>query len=107
MARKNRSLASFDDVATSNNNNDNKNVNDNVNINDNKKENNDVNNDDYIDNIINGTSEKKKKPVLTGVYLDPDIAKTLDSLGKKAGRGGKSKITNEALRKVFEEKGLL
>ncbi len=114
MARRKRSLASFDDVA-----NDVNNINDNVNVNNNiNKDNDEVVNDqvnindddnDYIDNIINGDKNKKKKPVLTGVYLDPEIAKILNDLGKKAGKGGggKSRIANEALKKVFQEKGLL
>ncbi len=119
MARKNRSLASFEEVANSDNDNINDDVNNNNNLNENNNINysindkdvvsNNVSDDDYIDNIINGEKTKKKKPVLTGVYLDPEIAKILNDLGKKAGKGGggKSRIANEALKKVFQEKGLL
>lgn len=59
-----------------------------------------------IDDVIEGNIKKHER-VLTGLYLEPDIARVLDSLGKKGGRGTKSKIANEALRNLFKEKGLL
>jgi hypothetical protein len=157
MARKDRNLASFDDVASNNikpninvdvNNNDNTKINNNdnfkinnkantidgndinadINQNDNisidKDVNDKVNNDiienpetteaatapkmDYLDKLINGKTKKiDNSTVLTGIYLQKDLAQLLDRLAKKGGRGAKSRIVNEALRSVFIEKGLL
>ncbi|MGG3805380.1 hypothetical protein [Metabacillus fastidiosus] len=116
MARKNRSLASFGDVADTNiniNNDDNEkdNVIENENINNNEYENNivtdNINDNDYLDSLIEGKKKKSNQPVLTGVYLQKDVLQVLDQLAKKGGKGAKSKIVNEALRKVFMEKDLL
>lgn len=152
MARKNRNLASFDELANSNINK-NSNTNDDVKINENKNDNvnndtykdanasvnkdddanmninvnNDVNDNinikelnegsqqsaaaketDYLDKLIEGHVKKSDtSTVLTGIYLQKDLLKVLDSLAKKGGRGAKSKIVNEALRSVFIDKGLL
>jgi hypothetical protein len=62
---------------------------------------------DFIDNLLGESPKKKEDLVLTGVYLQKDIAQILDQLGKKGGRGAKSRIANDALRKLFIEKGLL
>jgi hypothetical protein len=64
---------------------------------------------EFIDTLLEPGKVKIKKDdlVLTGIYLQPDLAKILDSLGKKGGRGAKSRIVNDALRKLFNEKGLL
>lgn len=117
MARKNRNLASFGDVADININND---INNKINNNENDKEiinvhnsedineYNNINDDtDYLDSLIEGTKKKSNQPVLTGVYLQKDILQVLDRLAKKGGKGAKSKIVNEALRKLFIEKDLL
>lgn len=96
MARKNKNLASFGDVARIENteeNNMNKDINN--------------NNNDFLDNLIEGTKKKQEQNVLTGVYLNPSIVKVLDHLARKGGRGAKSKIVNEALEKIFKEKGLI
>jgi vacuolar-type H+-ATPase subunit E/Vma4 len=103
MARKNRDLAGFGDVAE-NNVNENSNVNININKDDHIIDND--NSEDILDKIIEGTT-KKEAPKLTGVYLDKDVLKVLNAIAKKGGRGVKSKIVNEALRKVFTDKGLL
>lgn len=131
MARKNRNLAGFGEVAKIN---DNKNINDNVSANVNKNNNdnaNDTNNNavdindninknintnvnvnnnddgtDFIDQVMEG-NKKKSTPTLMGFYPEEDIAKTLNMLSKKGGRGTKTRIINEALRKLFNEKGLL
>ncbi|MED4534218.1 hypothetical protein ABET51_15760 [Metabacillus fastidiosus] len=124
MARKNRSLASFGDVADTNINinndvNEKDNINGNEDINNGDFENNIVtdnindidsdndHNNDYLDSLIEGTKKKSNQPVLTGVYLQKDVLQVLDRLAKKGGKGAKSKIVNEALRKVFMEKDLL
>lgn len=148
MARKERNLANFADVASNDNENDvvenNKNNNDinNDNNNDNKIKNNDdimhenkdsVNknnknnnilennnknnnsilnnnkndNEDIFDKLLDGKKKKQPKNVWTGVYLKPEIADVLEQLAKKGGKGVKSEVVNEALRRVFVEKGLM
>lgn len=61
---------------------------------------------DFIDSLLDGKSGKDDL-TLTGVYLQADVLKVLNRLAKKGGRGAKSRIVNDALRKVFEEKSLL
>lgn len=94
MARKDRTLAGFGDVAGENN----KNSNNDVNNNDNGQ--------DYLDKVLK-EGKPKNHLVLTGLYLEPDLARLLDHLGKKGGRGAKSRIANDALRKYFTDKGLM
>lgn len=137
MARKERNLANFADVASNDNENDvvdnksendininNKNDNDIKNndgvINKNKDSDNDSNkndiiienhnkndNEDIFDKLLDGKKKKQPKNVWTGVYLKPDIADVLEQLAKKGGKGVKSEVVNEALRRVFVEKGLM
>ncbi|NRF95767.1 hypothetical protein HQN89_33615 [Paenibacillus frigoriresistens] len=64
-------------------------------------------NPDFLDSLLVEKSKKKDELVLVGVYLQPDLAGILDKLGKKGGRGAKSRIVNDALRKMFTEKGIL
>lgn len=105
MARKNKNLAGFGDVA-------NIDVNDNINS-DNNNEVRTVeiettgNKEGFLDQLIEGNQKKKKQAKVTGIYLEPEVEKTLDQLAKKGGKGAKSKIVNEALRLVFEQKGLI
>lgn len=87
MSRK-RSLAGFDAVASK--------TNDNTNININKNTN--------ISEIISSTKKPAKK--LTGLYLEEEIAAVLDRVAGGT-RGAKSEIANAALRKLFEEQGLM
>lgn len=107
MARKNRDLAGFGDVAFNNiNKSVNKNINKNTNNNINKNENTD-DKADFIDQLIEGPKKKSNDLVLVGVYLPKDVAQVLDELAKKGGRGAKSKIVSESLQKTFKEKGLM
>ncbi|MCC3359465.1 hypothetical protein [Bacillus sp. REN16] len=131
MARKNRNLASFADVANTNNEQENNNqvtkevVNesleseikpDGVSVNDVNNqviENNDINKDeknnsngDIISDLMK-TQKYEEKYVMKGIYVEKDLAAILDKLGKKGGRGAKSKIVNEALRRVFKESNLI
>lgn len=108
MARKNKNLAGFGDVANVNiNNNDNENNNVNVdNIESIEKEHT-TSNDEFLDQLIEGNQKKKKQAKVTGVYLEPELEKILDQLARKGGKGAKSKIVNESLRLVFERKGLI
>lgn len=57
---------------------------------------------------IDALFEEEEDPVVfRGFYLEKDIVTVLNKLGEKGGKGIKSKIVNEALRKVFREKGWL
>lgn len=93
MSRK-RSLAGFDAVANTTSKT-------NTTTNDSKNNN---NNTSDIDSIIN-----KKKPAkkLTGLYLEKEIADVLDRVVAGGTKGAKSEIANAALRRFFEEQGLL
>ncbi|MGO4268238.1 hypothetical protein AB4Z22_00075 [Paenibacillus sp. TAF58] len=62
---------------------------------------------DFLDSLLVEKSKKKDELVLVGIYMQPDLAGILDKLGKKGGRGAKSRIVNDALRKLFTEKGLI
>lgn len=112
MARNNKNLASFGDVASINNNNTNNNINNDVNNNNNINVNNgveDVDNADgsLLDSILKGKKKKSNDAILTGIYLKKPLADILNQLGKKGGKGAKSRIVNELLEKAFKEKGLL
>lgn len=85
---KRRNLAGFGEVASQPGNN---NDNDNINVN----------------NNIESLFTEKEKPILVGVYFDPELAKTLDEVSKGRPKGAKSKIVNEAVRKLFQEMGII
>lgn len=57
---------------------------------------------DVIDLLLAGEKATEEK-VYRGFYLDKDISEIID----KAPKAYKSKLVNEALRKVFEDKGIL
>jgi deoxyadenosine/deoxycytidine kinase len=116
VARKDKDLAGFGDVAEVTDykkNNINPNVNNDIDIKDNDDVNENTNEDDntntkedFLGQLLED-SKKKDELVLVGVYLDKDVAKVLDRLGKKGGRGMKSRIVNETLRNLFKESGHL
>lgn len=113
MARGKRDLAGFGDIAGANDNvnNDNNNKINTEEIGENKQmgelaASTAVESGSYIDELLGG-GKKKNELILTGIYLQSDIAAVLDRLGKKGGRGAKSRLVNEALKKMFQEKGLL
>lgn len=89
-------------------NNKNVNVNDNVNVNNNVHVN---KNEDgsLLSELVSGKKTKKKSDSLinAGIYFEPDVHEVLQSLAKKGGRGAKSRIVNESLRKEFIAAGLL
>lgn len=91
MARNKRNLAGFDAVAAEVENTSNINTNVNINV-----------NNDVIDEILGGKQAKQ----LVGIYFDEDLAIILNQLADKK-RGAKSAIVNEALRRLFQEKGLI
>ena len=98
MARKNKDLAGFGEVANINNDINTK-INDNANINE--------VNSDTLDELLKGKKKLQDTHVLRGFYIENELADVIDRLGEKGGRGIKSKIVNEALKIIFKEKGLL
>jgi len=111
MARKKgSSIADFENVATppgsSINTNDNNNVNNNDkdNINDDNKDANISINDD-INTILE--ANKKNEKILVGIYFEKEVAKQLDKLSKKGGRGTKSKLVNAAVKKILQEQNMM
>lgn len=92
MARGDRSIAGFGEVAGKREVNENKNViinnNDDININD----------------IINNNENKKQ---LIGIYFDSDVAAVLKSLAAKGSKGAQSQLVNAAVKKLFQDKGLM
>ncbi|MBM7717190.1 hypothetical protein JOC94_004215 [Bacillus thermophilus] len=107
MARKKRTIAGFDDVANRNINDsddDKININNNTNVNDNlsDKENDNI---DPLDQVLKENKKKDKTHILKGIYFEKEVAAAIDRLGRQGGRGIKSQIVNEAVKKVFKEKG--
>jgi hypothetical protein len=62
---------------------------------------------DFLDKMLNNGLPKKTDLQLHGIYLEPDLSKLLNKLSKQGGRGAKTRIVNDAMRKYFKEKGLL
>ncbi|MEJ9227863.1 HTH domain-containing protein [Priestia aryabhattai] len=60
------------------------------------------NNSDILDVLLIGTKAPPKR-IYQGFYFDKDILSIINSVPKNY----KSELINEALRKVFKEKGLL
>jgi hypothetical protein len=100
MAR-NRSIAGFGQVA---NDNDNKNNNNDIDVNTNNNINNNIDNNVNIDALL-GSAEPKKEMI--GIYFDADVAAVLKQLKNQGKRGAQSKVVNEAVKKLFQDKGLL
>lgn len=101
MSKQKRSIASFGDVAEINNKKD-KNNNQNININVNEK------NDDKMDPLDKVIAKNKKKEdthILKGIYFEKEIANAIDRIAEGGGKGIKSQLVNEAVKKVFKEKG--
>ena len=105
MARKNRSIAGFDQVAGDNTNTNN-NTNDNTNIETSNNVNTNINRDTNNDALDQLLHVEEKDRVMKGIYLDRDIAEVLSNQGKGKGRkASMSDIVNLVLREKFEEKG--
>jgi hypothetical protein len=90
----------------------------NINIEDNKDEtyvnNNDnvavINeDDDYLRSLAAGkkANKKKTKKVFTSFYMDPDLATEVDKIASRGQKGDKSKLINQAIRKLLEEYDVL
>ncbi|OXT15230.1 hypothetical protein B9K06_22225 [Bacillus sp. OG2] len=88
--------------------NENVNINDNINVNNNVHVNN-TQDGSLLSELVSGKKTKKKSESLinSGIYFEPDVYEVLQSLAKKGGRGAKSRIVNESLRKEFITAGLL
>jgi len=56
--------------------------------------------DSVLDSIIQAPKEKPKKQI--SIYLDVDVAKEFDHFGKKHGKGSKSDLINNFLKKAFD-----
>ncbi|PEC50916.1 hypothetical protein COJ46_01365 [Bacillus sp. AFS077874] len=65
--------------------------------------------DDYLRNLASGkkTLKKKEKKVFTSFYMDPDLATEVDKIAARGQKGDKSKLINQALRKLLEDYGVL
>ncbi|PEJ48131.1 MULTISPECIES: hypothetical protein [unclassified Bacillus (in: firmicutes)] len=65
--------------------------------------------DDYLRNLASGkkTLKKKEKKVFTSFYMDPDLATEVDKISARGQKGDKSKLINQALRKLLEDYGVL
>jgi hypothetical protein len=90
------------------NKNENINVDDNINVNNNVHVNNNQGGS-LLSELVSGKKTKKKSDSLinSGIYFEPDVYEVLQSLAKKGGRGAKSRIVNESLRKEFIAANLL
>jgi hypothetical protein len=113
MSRKHRHIASFGDVANINKSDivhekNNININNNDNTINNQNDN-EINNEniDVLDQIINNNKKKEKTHVLKGIYFEREVAAAIDRIARGGGKGIKSQIVNEAVKKVFKEKGWL
>lgn len=97
MSRRDRSIATFGDVASTD-------TNKNEIVSDIDSDNN--NTSVSIMDIIGDTEEKKQ---FIGIYFDADVAKALKKLMEQAKgkKGVQSKIVNEATRKFLEDNGLI
>lgn len=58
---------------------------------------------DLIDVLLSNEKARTSNRIYRGFYFDSDILEILDRVSK----GNKSDLINEALRRVFKEKGLL
>lgn len=104
MARQNKSITSFDQVAAEEVENTTKNTIENTTKNETKNE---IIKNSKLDDLLSGKKDKKNIPTM--VHLEPEVAKALDRIsGVKRGRSGKkSQIVNEVLKEVFRSRGLM
>jgi hypothetical protein len=95
---------------------DNKDVNDNIETNKdetyvNNNDNVNIKNedDDYLRSLAAGkkANKKKTKKVFTSFYMDPDLAAEVDKIAARGQKGDKSKLINQAIRKLLEEYDVL
>lgn len=60
-----------------------------------------------LDDLLGKSQRIEDTHVMRGIYIEKSLDKIIDRLAKKGGRGVKSKLVNEALKKLFKDKGLL
>ncbi|MFJ5624986.1 hypothetical protein ACIQD3_20215 [Peribacillus loiseleuriae] len=70
---------------------------------------NDEDDDDYFRNLASGKKVPKKKPkkVFTSFYMDADLAIEVDKIAARGEKGDKSKLINQAIRKLLEDYDVL
>lgn len=83
MARKQRTIAGFDQVATT------------------------PANEPQPESSLEGLFREKKAQTQMGFYIDQELADVLKGLHREHGRGTNSKVVNQALREFFERQNLL
>lgn len=68
-----------------------------------------VNDDDYFRNLASGKKVPKKKPkkVFTSFYMDADLATEVDKIAARGEKGDKSKLINQAIRRLLEDYDVL
>lgn len=59
-----------------------------------------------LDDIVNVNANVSNKRLI-GIYFEQEVADILKELAKSGNRGIQSKIVNEAVKRLFQEKGLL
>jgi hypothetical protein len=103
-----------EDEVKKDNNGTNKDIENNVNktyVNNDNNNNGTINNDydDYLRSLAAGkkANKKKTKKVFTSFYMDPDLAIEVDKIAARGQKGDKSKLINQAIRKLLEEYGVL
>ncbi len=65
--------------------------------------------DDYFRNLASGKKVPKKKPkkVFTSFYMDADLATEVDKIAARGEKGDKSKLINQAIRRLLEDYDVL
>lgn len=61
---------------------------------------------DILKTIIEQKKRRDSKKLI-GIYFDGDVAKVLDKIGDRGGRGAKSELVNDVLKAFFKKQGLL
>lgn len=93
------------------NNNDKENVivngNGNVDVENHKENTDSISFSENLDRMLGEKQNYLQNKKQVGFWLDKDVVNALDMVTKGAGRGVRSKIVNDLLRSVFQEKGLL
>ena len=90
MARKNKNLTTFDDVANNNNINNNNNSDNNI-----------------LTDVLKSKKTKDQTHVFKGFYLEHEVAHAIDRITEGKQKGVKSELVNEILKKYFREEGIL
>lgn len=60
---------------------------------------------DPLDKVIDKNKKKEDTHVLKGIYFEKEVADAIDRIAEGGGKGIKSQLVNEAVKKVFKEKG--